>query len=169
LASQQAQLEAEKAAFQRQIESEVSQALAQQRDEMQAALAIERQQIHDRKSQARRRQEADLARNRALAEAVTLQTVVEPQTTLQALLKKVEGQTIGINYPDGGSTRKAILLHVGEDYFSVYNGIDGLNYSYPLKTIASVVQSMDGIHTQDESDATEVFLLLQLSIQLSPL
>lgn len=163
LAQQQAAFEAQKAELQKQIDLEVQQALAAQREQMQQALDAEKQQIEARRAEARKRQEADLERNRAMAEAGHLRTAFDPQPTFQALLKKAEGQTIGINFEDANRISKAMLLHAGEDHFCIYSGNSGICRSYPLKAISFAAQAVDGIETEDESGKAVVFLAIWLA------
>jgi hypothetical protein len=73
-----------------------------------------------------------------------LQTLV-PKPNFEELLKKYEGEEIGINYDDPAEIKKAQLAKVNADHFSVLVMENELLYSYPFGNILSIVEAADGV------------------------
>jgi len=74
-------------------------------------------------------------------------TGLEIKSRMQELLKKYEGQAIGINYDNSAEIREALLENTNSEYFSVFVKDKQLHYSYPLKTILTVIEGKDGVET----------------------
>jgi len=72
---------------------------------------------------------------------------LEAKSGMQDLLKKYEGQPIGINYDNSAEIREALLENTNSEYFSVFVKDKQLHYSYPLKTILTVIEGKDGVET----------------------
>jgi hypothetical protein len=70
---------------------------------------------------------------------------LEVNSKLQDLLKKYEGRTIGINYDNSAEIREALLEEANREYFSVFVKDKQLHYSYPLKTILTVIEGKEGV------------------------
>ena len=62
-----------------------------------------------------------------------------------SLLKKYEGQSIGINYDNSADIREAELVEVNNEFFSVHVESKEMKYSYPLKTLLTVIEGSDGV------------------------
>ncbi|MBW1864991.1 MAG: zinc ribbon domain-containing protein [Deltaproteobacteria bacterium] len=73
-----------------------------------------------------------------------LKTLV-PKPNFEELLKKYEGEEIGINYDDPAEIKKAQLAKVNADHFSVLVMENELLYSYPFGNILSIVEAADGV------------------------
>ena len=73
-----------------------------------------------------------------------LKTLV-PKPNFEELLKKYEGEEIGINYDDPAEIKKAQLAKVNADHFSVLVMENELLYSYPLGNILSIVEAANGV------------------------
>ena len=72
---------------------------------------------------------------------------------MQDLLKKYEGQAIGINYDNSAEIREAFLEKANGEYFSVFVKDKKLHYSYPLKSILTVIEGKDGVDTGNSKQA----------------
>jgi len=68
-------------------------------------------------------------------------------TRMLGLLKKYEGQAIGINYDNSAEIKEAKLVEANDEFFSVFVTDQGLNYSYPLNTILTIIEGKDGVGT----------------------
>ena len=68
---------------------------------------------------------------------------------MQSLLEKYKDQAIGINYDNSADIREARLVEANGEFFSVYVKDKKLHYSYPLKTILTVIEGEDGVNTGD--------------------
>jgi len=68
-------------------------------------------------------------------------------TRMLGLLKKYEGQAIGINYDNSAEIKEAKLVEANDEFFSVFVKDQGLNYSYPLNTILTIIEGKDGVGT----------------------
>jgi hypothetical protein len=66
---------------------------------------------------------------------------------LLGLLKRYKGKAIGINYDNSSEIREAELVDANEEFFSVMVKDKKLQYSYPLKTILTIVEGREGVET----------------------
>ena len=66
---------------------------------------------------------------------------------LLGLLKRYKGKAIGINYDNSSEIREAELIDANEEFFSVRVKDKKLQYSYPLKTILTIVEGQEGVET----------------------
>jgi len=115
-------------------------------------------------AQAQKRKKAAMVKARALEkqkvaqagigkanmETATGATVIHSRaanTKIMGLLKKYEGQAIGINYDNSADIKEAELVEVNDEFFSVFVKDPNLNYSHPLKTILTIIEGEDGIST----------------------
>jgi hypothetical protein len=106
--------------------------------------------VRQKKLLALKQQQAAQAKAAALkahplppSAAVTTASATAGQTV--ALLKKFEGQSVGINYDNSAEIREAELVHVNDEYFSVYAKDRKLRFNFPLRTLLSVVEGEDGV------------------------
>jgi hypothetical protein len=81
---------------------------------------------------------------------------MDTNTKMLGLLKKYEGQAIGINYDNSAAIKEAQLVEANDEFFSVFVKDKELNYSHPLKTILTIIEGKDGVETGD-SDQKEKF------------
>ncbi|MBE9545615.1 MAG: hypothetical protein IMF02_14050 [Proteobacteria bacterium] len=122
--------------------------------------ALKRKKAAMIKAQALKKQKAAQAgiekANRAMAAGSKPQKVDNPNMIIQSmeantkmlgLLKKYEGQAIGINYDNSADIKEAELVEANDEFFSVFVKDQGLNYSHPLKTILSIIEGKDGVGT----------------------
>ena len=71
-------------------------------------------------------------------------------TTMQTLLEKFKGRVIGINYDNSAEFKEAQLVEANAEYFCVFVKDKGLLYSYPLKTILTVIEGKNGVDVGDK-------------------
>ena len=70
---------------------------------------------------------------------------------LLGLLKRYKGKAIGINYDNSAEIREAELIEANEEFFSVMVKDKKLQYSYPLKSILTIIEGQEGVETgQDD-------------------
>jgi colicin import membrane protein len=70
---------------------------------------------------------------------------------LLGLLKRYKGKAIGINYDNSTEIKEAELIEANEEFFSVMVKDKKLQYSYPLKSILTIIEGQEGVETgQDE-------------------
>jgi len=77
-------------------------------------------------------------------------------TKMLGLLKKYEGQAIGINYDNSAAIKEAQLVEANDEFFSVFVKEKELNYRHPLKTILTIIEGKDGVET-GKSEQKEKF------------
>jgi len=138
-------------------EEERAEALRKQKEEEERAEALRRQQEEEERAEALRRQKEEEERAEALRkqkeeEKKELQkkieditNVLKPKAKIKDLLKKYEGQTIGINHDSPTEIKAADLIKVGDDLFSILLIDEKLLKSYPLRTITSVIEGVNGL------------------------
>ncbi len=118
---------------------------------MAKAQALERKKLALVKAQALKKQkEAQAGIEKANPETATGSTRVqsmEANTKMLGLLKKYEGQAIGINYDNSADIKEAELVEANDEFFSVFVKDQKLNYSHPLKTILTIIEGQDGVET----------------------
>jgi hypothetical protein len=123
------------------------------------AAALKRKKAAEAKAQALKKQreaaagsEISINENAAAAsQRVGTKTAavreLKPDSGIQDLLKKYEGQAIGINYDNSAEIREALLERANHEYFSVFVKDKQLYYNYPLRTILTVIEGKDGVET----------------------
>ena len=80
---------------------------------------------------------------------------MKPKPKIKDLLKKYEGQAIGINYDNPTDIKGASLARVNDDHFSILIADDQLLYSFPLTSIISIIEGVDGVSAGvSENDTT---------------
>jgi hypothetical protein len=83
-------------------------------------------------------------------------TSMDANTKMLGLLKKYEGQAIGINYDNSAAIKEAQLVEANDEFFSVFVKDKELSYNHPLKTILTIIEGQDGVET-GESEQKEKF------------
>ena len=115
------------------------------------AQALKRKKAALVKAQAlKKQQEAQTGIEKANTETATGSTMaqsMEANTKMMGLLKKYEGQAIGINYDNSADFKEAELVEANDEFFSVFVKDQKLNYSHPLKTILTIIEGQDGVET----------------------
>jgi hypothetical protein len=147
--------------------------LKKQKAALARAGALKKQKLKLAKVQALKRRKAALVKAQALKKQKAAQAGVEnsikeeaavssppkadnPNMVIQSmgantrmlgLLKKYQGQAIGINYDNSAEIKEAKLVAANDEFFSVFVKDQGLNYSYPLNTILTIIEGKDGVGT----------------------
>lgn len=75
---------------------------------------------------------------------------------LLGLLKRYKGKAIGINYDNSSEIKEAELIEANEEFFSVMVKDKKLQYSYPLKSILTIIEGQEGVET-DQDDKKSKF------------
>ena len=128
------------------------------------ALALKKKKLKLAKAQALKTKKLKLAKARALKKQKEAQAGIEnsdkasaagpdmvqsmeANTQLLGLLKKYEGQTIGINYDNSADIKVAELVATNAEFFSVFVKDQELTYCHPLKTVLTVIEGKDGVES----------------------
>jgi colicin import membrane protein len=132
-----------------------AEALKKKREALAKVLASKRQEAARSRADALKKQKA--AQDRAEASSQEVQHAssgVAPSDggtnhyeRLLGLLKRYKGKAIGINYDNSSEIREAELVEANEEFFSVRVKDKKLQYSYPLKTILTIVEGQEGVET----------------------
>jgi hypothetical protein len=144
------------------------QALKKQKAAQAKAEALKKKKAALAKARASKKQEATHARADALKKQKAAQAMAEASSQevqcasgmataaagsmnhyerLLGLLKRYKGKAIGINYDNSSEIRAAELVEANEEFFSVRVKDKKLQYSYPLKTILTIVEGQEGVET----------------------
>jgi len=132
------------------------------------AAALKRKKAAEAKAQALKKQrkaqsaietpkceEAAAPDHRQADKPTVITGSVEVSSRMQDLLKKYEGQAIGINYDNSTEIKEALLEDANSEYFSVFVRDKKLHYNYPLKTILTVIEGQDGVDTGTSKQPTK--------------
>ncbi len=121
------------------------------------AAALKRKKAAQAKAQALKKQEAaraaiektkkneDAAAKSAASEKNRHAQSPDTSFKLRKLLEEYKGRAVGINYDNSADIREAQLVEANGEYFSVFVKDKNLKYSYPLKTILTVIEGTDGV------------------------
>jgi hypothetical protein len=138
--------------------------LKKQKAALSKAKALKMKKLKLAKAQALKRKKAALAKAQALkkqkeaqagiekantgtASGSTMTQSMEANTKMLGLLKKYEGQAIGINYDNSADIKEAELVEANDEFFSVFVKDQKLNYSHPLNTILTIIEGQEGVET----------------------
>jgi hypothetical protein len=137
-----------------------TQALKKQKLVLANAAALERKKAVQAKAQALKKQKAAQAaieaakkgdsaavRTATAADRPKIDRSLQADATMQTLLEKFKGQVIGINYDNSAEIREAQLVEANAEYFRVFVKDKDLHYSYPLKTVLTIIEGKDGVDT----------------------
>jgi hypothetical protein len=138
----------------------VERALKKHRESQAKAKALEKQKADQALAEAMKKQKEAQAKAEASAQEtqatkkealdVSQNSVGDQQnryTKLLGLLKQYQGRAIGINYDNSSEIKEAELVRANDEFFSVKVKDKKLQYSYPLKTILTIVEGQDGVET----------------------
>jgi ribosomal protein L37E len=139
--------EEEKAEFlaKKKEEEERTEALRRQKEEEERTEALRRQKEEEERTEALRRQKEEEEKKELQKKIDDITNVLKPKAKIKDLLKKYEGQTIGINHDSPTEIKGADLIKVGDDLFSILLMDEKLIKSYPLRTITSVIEGVNGV------------------------
>jgi hypothetical protein len=118
--------------------------------------ASKKQEATQARADALKKQKAAQAQAEASSQEIQRSSTGMPQAAaasmnhyarLLGLLKRYKGKAIGINYDNSSEIRKAELVEANEEFFSVRVKDKKLQYSYPLKTILTIIEGQEGVET----------------------
>jgi hypothetical protein len=134
--------------------------------------ALKRQKIAQARAEALKRQKAAALKKQKLqAQAANQPTETQLPATaksgalnikLMGLLKKYEGQTIGINYDNSADIKEAELVEANDEFFSVTVKENKLQYSFPLQTLLSLIEGEDGVPSEASESKTKFSAVIKV-------
>jgi hypothetical protein len=140
-------------------------ALKKQKAAQAKALALKKQRATQARLEALKKQKEAQAKAEASAQEMEVASAgilpaaskgsVGNHEKLLSLLKRYKGKAIGINYDNSAEIKEAELVDANEEFFSVIVKDKKLQYSYPLKTILTIVEGQEGVETGDEGQRTK--------------
>jgi hypothetical protein len=142
-----------------------AEALKKQKAAKLKALALKKQMANEAQLEILKKQKAAQAKAEASAQEMEVASAAVLPTDskgapgnhamLLSLLKRYKGKAIGINYDNSAEIKEAELIDANEEFFSVMVKDKKLQYSYPLKTILTIVEGQGGVETGDENQKTK--------------
>ena len=133
------------------VDLEAADALRKEQDQQEAEKRLQAEKEEQEKTEALEKERQDTQKRTA-----TILKSVLPKPTMKELLKKYEGETIGINFDDPAEIKSATLAKVNEDHFSIMVPENELVHSYPYSDIVSIVEGVEGVPI-DVSGETPTF------------
>lgn len=113
-------------------------------------LALKKQNANQAKLEALKKQKVAQTKAEGAAENVEVAAGQRNYVKLLGLLKRYKGKAIGINYDNSAEIKEAELVEANEEFFSVMVKEKKVQYSYPLKTILTIVESEQGVETGED-------------------
>jgi hypothetical protein len=115
------------------------------------ALALKKKKVAQAKADALKKQKAAQARAEESVEYVEVAAGGQSNhVKLLRLLKRYKGKAIGINYDNSAEIKEAELIEANEEFFSIMVKEKKVQYSYPLKTILTIVEGEQGVETGED-------------------
>ena len=130
---------------------EAAEAQRKEQDQQEAEKRLQAEKEEQEKAEALEKERQDTQKRTA----TILQSVL-PKPTMKELLKKYEGEAVGINFDDPAEIKSATLAKVNEDHFSIMVPENELVHSYPYNDIISIVEGAEGVPI-DASGETPTF------------
>jgi hypothetical protein len=172
---------------QQKAELDQAQKIRRQKIALAKAQAVKKQKEALAKTRAQKRQKMILAKDAALkrkkavqakAQAITKQVpaakntaatdkpkvvqILETNTRMQGLLEKYKGQAIGINYDNSAEIREAQLVEANNEFFSVLAENKKLYYTYPIKSILTVIEGQDGVEVGKSKEKVKFNVVIKV-------
>ena len=114
-------------------------------------MALKKQKVNWAKTDAFKKQKDAQAKAEESAESVEVAAMGQSNhVKLLGLLKRYKGKCIGINYDNSAEIKEAELVEANEEFFSVLVKDKKVQYSYPLKTILTIVEGERGVETGED-------------------
>jgi hypothetical protein len=142
-----------------------AEALKKQKAAQAKGLALRKQMANQARLEVLKKQKEAQAKAEASAQEIEVASAgmlpaaskgaVGNHEKLLGLLKRYKGKAIGINYDNSAEIKEAKLVDANEEFFSVMVKDKKLQYSYPLKTILTIVEGQEGVETGDEDQKTK--------------
>ncbi len=141
-----------------------AEALKKRKEAQAKATSAKKQMTAEARAEALKKQKEAQATAEASAQEIQIassgvqkagsQTTAENRKTHEkflGLLKRYKGKAIGINYDNSTEIKEAELIEANEEFFSVMVKDKKLQYSYPLKSILTIIEGQEGVETgQDD-------------------
>jgi hypothetical protein len=141
-----------------------AEALKKRKEALAKAKSVKKQKTAQAGAEALKKQKEAQAIAEASAQEIQIassgvqeagsQTTAENRKTHEkflGLLKRYKGKAIGINYDNSTEIKEAKLIEANEEFFSVMVKDKKLQYSYPLKSILTIIEGQEGVETgQDD-------------------
>jgi hypothetical protein len=119
------------------------------------ARALKKQREAQSGIKTAKNEEAAAAGPRQTEKPTDIARPMEVYSKMQGLVKKYEGQVIGINYDNSAEIKEALLEEANSDYFSVFVKDKKLQYSYPFKSILTVIEGTEGVDIGNSKQPTK--------------
>jgi len=142
-----------------------AEALKKQKAAQAKALALKKERANQARLEALKKQKEAQAKAEAAAQEIEVasdripladsESTVGSHEKLLGLLKRYKGKAIGINYDNSAEIKAAELVDANEEFFSVLVKDKKLQYSYPLKTILTIVEGQEGVEAGDDDQMTK--------------
>ena len=153
-----------------------AEALKKQKAAQAKAEALKKKKAAQAKSLALKKKKAVLAKADALKKQKAAQAMAEKAAEtvevasgeqsnyvkLLGLLKRYKGKAIGINYDNSAEIKEAELVEANEEFFSVMVRDKKVQYSYPLKTILTIVEGEQGVETGEDNKKTRFDAIIKV-------
>ena len=143
-------------------EEEQAEALRKQKEEEERAEELRKQKEEEERAEELRKQKEEEEKKEFQKRVEDITKVLKPRPKIKDLLKKYEGQAIGINYNSPSEIKSADLIKVGEDFFSIFITDDKLIKSYPLINIMSVIEKVNGVSPGNMEEKAEFSFVIQV-------
>ncbi|MBW1856930.1 MAG: hypothetical protein JRI42_01430, partial [Deltaproteobacteria bacterium] len=144
----------------RKEEEERAEALRKQQEEEERAEALRRKKEEEERAEALRKQKEEEGKKELQKKIENITNVSKPKAKIKDLLKKYEGQTIGINHDSPTEIKGADLIKVGEDFFSILLIEEKLIKSYPLRTITSIIEGLNGTSDANMEETSKFSIVI---------
>jgi len=152
--------EEEAEALRRQKEEEEAEALRRQKEEEERAEALRKQKEEEEKAKALQRQKKEEEKKELQKKIDEITNVLKPKAKIKDLLKKYEGQTVGINHDSATTIKGADLIKVGDDLFSILLVDEKIIKSYPLRTITSIIEGVNGVSDGNAEEKSQFSIVI---------
>ncbi|MBW2608125.1 MAG: hypothetical protein JRD05_10880 [Deltaproteobacteria bacterium] len=143
-------------------EEEKAEVLRKQKEEEAKAEALSKQKEEEEKAEASSKQKEEEEKRKLQKRVEDITRQLKPKPKIRELLKKYEGQTVGINYDSTTEIKGANLVKVGDDIFSIVIIDDELMKSYPLRNIISVIEGVNGVSSGDKEEKSTFSIIIQV-------
>jgi hypothetical protein len=141
-----------------------AEALKKRKEAQAKAISLQKQKTAQARAEALKKQKEAQVITEASARDIqvasgSVEEAASPKTKegfnvhekLLGLLKRYKGKAIGINYDNSTEIKEAELIEANEEFFSVMVKDKKLQYSYPLKSILTIIEGQEGVETgQDD-------------------
>ena len=155
--------EAKAEALRKQQEKEAkAEALRKQKEEEAKAEALRKQKEEEAKAEALRKQKGEEEKRELQKKVDDITKQLKPKSKIREILKKYEGQDIGINYNSPTEVKGANLVKVGEDIFSIAIIDDELMKSYPFRSIISIIEGVNGVRSGDKEKESTFSIIIHV-------